>query len=359
MTGAAPTRIVHIIPRDGLGGVETAARSMAARNDLACDFHLLFIAGPTLAEGNARVEAPSPDSSSSPLAYLATLRRCLALDPDLVVASLWRSVPLLFALRLLLPRAKLVMTVNSGRAAHMIDAALFRIGVRLADEVWSDSKAAIVARGVVAPHRVISFVPERLVPNPEAPPRPRFAAWARIDRDKGFDVALELIAALVGRGQDPRFDLYGPDGGERSNLEAQAKRLNIVGRVHFHGPIDHADLRRVAADASFFLLPSRIEGMAIACVEAMQFGLVPVVTPAGEMKRYVIPGKTGVIIDPDRLDAAVRDICGLIEAPDRYVGIRSAAVSQWTSATLYADDICAAALALVDRSHLAMSVRRA
>lgn len=354
-----PIRIVHIIPRDGLGGVETAARSMASRKDLACDFHLLFIAGPTLAEGNGRVEAPSPDSSSSPLAYLAILRRCLELDPDVVVASLWRSVPLLVALRLLLPRAKLVMTVNSGRAAHMIDRALSRIGVRLADEVWGDSKTTIVARGVRAQHRVISFVPDRLVPNPEAPPRPRFATWARIDRHKGFDVALELIAALVRQGQDPRFDLFGPDGGARIILEAQAVRLNIVGRVHFHGPIDRASLRRVVAGASFFLLPSRVEGMAIACVEAMQLGLVPVVTPAGEMKHYVIPGKTGVIIDPDRLDAAVRDICEMIDAPNRYAGIRTAAVSRWASAPLYANDICAAALALVDRSPTAMRVRKA
>ena len=154
-------RLVHIIPQDGLGGVETAARSMAARNDLPCDFHILFIAGATLMPGNEHVETTDYRSTANPLAYLATLRRCLALRPDVVLFSLWRSVPLLVALRVLRPRLKLVMTLNLGHSVHGVDAAMFRIGSLLADEVWSDSKASLDARRVQRPHRVISFVSSR------------------------------------------------------------------------------------------------------------------------------------------------------------------------------------------------------
>ena len=350
MTGAVPIRIVHIIPRDGLGGVETAARSMASREDLACDFHLLFIAGPTLAEGIARVEAPSPDSSSSPLAYLAILRRCLELDPDVVVASLWRSVPLLVALRLLLPRAKLVMTVNSGRAAHMIDSVLFRIGVRLADEVWSDSKTALVGRGVRAPHRVISFVADRIAPAIDAAPRAHFTSWARLDRNKRFDIALDLIANLEKRGLDPRFELYGPDGGELAALKRRAIALGIESRVHFHGPIEHAHLGQLSDGASFFLLLSRFEGMAMACVEAMQLGLVPVVTPAGEMALYVVPGETGILVNPDILDDTADEVSALLADPARYHATRARVIDHWRTASLYADDVCAAASALANRN---------
>ena len=349
MTARASTgrvRVVHILPRDGLGGVETAARSMAARDDLTCDFHLLFVAGETVAAGNPRTEAPGHGSTANPLAHLAVLRRCLALRPDVVIASLWRTVPLLVALKLLRPSIKRVMTVNSGRAAHRIDALMFRIGVALADEVWSDSAAAIIQRQVALDSRVISFVPDRRAAVPPTALRPRFAAWARIDRNKGFDRALDLIAALVASGHDARFDLHGPDGGACSELEAQARRLGITDRVHFHGPLDRTQLPRVAAQASFFLLPSRFEGMAMACVEAMQLGLVPVVTPAGEMAHYVVPGETGILIDPDRIGDSAAEVAALLAAPDRFAAMRTAATARWASAPLYADDICAAAIAL-------------
>ena len=339
-------RIVHVLPRDGIGGVESAARSMAARTGLPCDFHLLLIAGGTLAPNSPRIETSGFASAADPRAHRAVLSRCLALDPDVVVASLWKSVPLLAALKLRRPRIKRVMTLNSGRDAHFADAVLFRAGVALADEVWSDSAAALAERRVTAPHRVISFVTERLAPLPPAAPQPRFVAWARIDRNKGFDVALDLVAALAGRGLDSRFDLYGPDGGARASLEAQSRRLAIAGRVQFHGPVERADLPAAATGASFFLLPSRLEGMAMACVEAMQLGLVPVVTPVGEMARYVVAGRTGLLIDPTRLDRAAGEIAALIVAPDRFAALGAAAAARWAAAPLYADDVCRAATAL-------------
>ena len=339
-------RIVHVLPRDGIGGVESAARSMAARSDLPCDFHLLLIAGKTLAPDSPRVETSGFASVGDPRAHRAVLGRCLALVPDVVVASLWKSVPLLAALKLRRPSIKRVMTLNSGRDAHLADALLFRAGVTLADEVWSDSAAALAERRVTAPNRVISFVTEHLARLPAAAPQPRFVAWARIDRNKGFDVALDLIAALTRCGLDASFDLYGPDGGAREALEAQARRLEISGRVHFHGPIDRADLPSAAVGASFFLLPSRLEGMAMACAEAMQLGLIPVVTPVGEMARYVVPGRTGLLIDPARLDKAAGEIAALIAAPDRFATIGAAAAARWSGVPLYADDVCCAAAAL-------------
>ena len=319
---------------------------MAARDDLPCDFHLLFLAGETLAPDNPRIEARGSRSTANPGNAAILLARCRQLRPDVVVGSLWRSVPLLLALRVILPRAKLVMTVNSGRAAHAIDDTLFRTAARFVDEVWSDSETALIAREVCAKSRVISFVIDSIAPVAPAVPAPRFVAWARIDRNKGFDVALGLIAGLTARGLNPHFDLHGPDGGEVDALKRQAVALGIGQRVHFHGPIVHADLHLAAEAASFFLLPSRFEGMSMACVEAMQFGLVPVVTPAGEMARYVVPGKTGLRIDPQRLDIMVDEIAALLADSDRYAAIQRAAIGRWRSAPLYADQFCAAARAL-------------
>lgn len=88
----------------------------------------------------------------------------------------------------------------------------------------------------------------------------------------------------------------------------------------------------------------------MACVEAMQLGLVPVVTAVGEMARYVVHGANGLMLDAACLDRAVNDVLALIYDPDRFTALRAAAIARWSAAPLYADDVCAAAFELAARN---------
>ena len=88
----------------------------------------------------------------------------------------------------------------------------------------------------------------------------------------------------------------------------------------------------------------------MACVEAMQFGLVPVVTPVGEMARYVEHGRNGILLDPDCLGRGVDDILALIAQPGRFAELRGAAIARWANAPLYAEDVCRAATDLATRN---------
>lgn len=88
----------------------------------------------------------------------------------------------------------------------------------------------------------------------------------------------------------------------------------------------------------------------MACVEAMQLGLVPVVTPVGEMARYVEHGRNGIIIDPDNLARVVDDIIALIANPSRFAELRDAAIARWAGVPLYAEDVCRAAADLASRT---------
>ena len=96
----------------------------------------------------------------------------------------------------------------------------------------------------------------------------------------------------------------------------------------------------------------------MACVEAMQLGLVPVVTPVGEMAHYVAPGETGLLIDPERLDDVADAIVALIADPPNYAAMRQRAIDRWRDAPLYADDVCAAASALANAPRRVMMGRR-
>lgn len=353
-SGQALPHILHVIPHDGIGGVEVAARSMASRHDLSCRFTLLLLAGDTLAGDRSHIVTSPYRKALNPLAQLRGLLFCLRAKPDVLVMSLWRSVAVAVCARLLSRRTRLVFFLNLDRPVHLVDATAARIAIAMADEVWADSAATLAARIKDARKRtrVISFVTERhAIPAAAPRPRPKFVTWSRLNSQKGIDRALRFIAALRERGIDARFDIWGPDDGEQAALEALAGSLGISAFVRFRGSAPRDQLPAIAAEGSFFLQLSRFEGMAMGTVEAMQLGLVPVVTPVGEMARYVQRDRTGILVDPDRLDAAAERIAELLADPAAYERLRAGAIGYWQQAAVYADDICGAARDLADGRH--------
>lgn len=348
MRPARRPSIWHIVPKDGVGGVEVAAKSMAKRDDLPCDFQLHLIAGSPVVCG-PRIIGSRFASLLDPSAHFDCLKRILAHRPDVVIFSLWWSVPCALLLRLLRPRQRIVYFLHLERDTHLLDAMLTRLGLLVADEVWGDSEATLQRRRLrlARPTRRISFVTERLPQaNRQDRALPRFVVWTRLHRQKGLDRAIAFVALLAENGVDARFDIWGRDDGALQELERLTAELRIRDRVIFRGPLPRQRLAEVAAEASFFLQPSRSEGMAMSCVEAMQFGLIPVVTAVGEMKEYVKDGKTGIILDVADMRTGVSAIGRLIGDPQAYRILRQNARDHWRAAPLYADDVSAAGLAL-------------
>ena len=339
----APVRILHLVPADGIGGVETAAWSMVGACGESCEFSLLFIEQDrSSARGRPGMVALLGDN-------FRAFRRATAFDPDVIICSLWRSVPLALLLRATRRGTKLAFFVHNDVAMHRLDALLSRIAIRAADVIWGDSAATLAARCVPAARaRVISFVTDRLVAPDRHDSAPRFVSWGRLSPQKGIDRSIKLIAVLAGRGLDVRYDIYGPDGGARDTLAALARDLGIEDRVRFRGPVSRSALPDIAARNRFFLQLSRSEGMCMAAVEAMQLGLVPIATAVGEMARYVRSGDTGISVDPDRIEAAATAVEQLIHDEAAWQRHSDAAARHWRTSPLYAEDVCRAATALVD-----------
>lgn len=336
--------ILHLVPVDGIGGVEVAAKSMRARADLPCDFRLQFIE--PLGDTRRTLAGYGRVLTANWLALLAARN----VEPDVIVCSLWRSVPLALALRTVHWRSKLVYFIHVDYPVHALDRAMAALAMRMADEIWGDSDDVLVARRISSERgRVISFVIERVPIVERDTAGPRFVSWGRLNRQKGFDRAIRLVAALVAQGIDACYDIYGPDGGALAELVALARELDIADRVNFPGPVSRAELPTIAARASFFLQLSRSEGMCMAAVEAMQFGLVPVVTAVGQMKHYVVDGEAGIVADPVQFDLAAAQITALLAAPGEWRARSLAAMRYWHDAPLYADDVCRAATELLDK----------
>lgn len=338
-------KVVHLIPRYGIGGVEIAAQSMADSSQLKCDYILIFIAGRRSAVNSERVLESSFHSENNPLAHLHALRQVISIKPDIVVCSLWRSIPVGLGAKLFRPHMKLVFLLHAATTVHLLDRWLSQIMLFFCDAVWGDSKATISSRlGIKkrVERHVISFVtssnPIDIKKNQFAP---NFVFWGRLHHQKGLERAVNFIRMLIDRGCAAKYEIWGPDDGELDFLSTYIEKAGLENVIAIKGPAKQTELRRIAEENAFYLQLSRDEGMAMSVVEAMQRFLVPIVTPVGEIGEYCLHGQNSIVVqDPDDPIDAVNEVISLLHDESRYRLLQNSAYSYWSKHKLYRDDFC-------------------
>lgn len=340
--GALP-QIVHVIPYDGIGGVEIAASSVTPGCYPGFVFRKVFVSSQNRTEPRAYVFEPGLGPENNPRAFLRTIAHLLRTKPDALILSLWRSCIVGLAIKILRPRTRLIVFLHNTRHSNVVDAALTRATAWLADAIWADSPSTAAQRlgsRWAASTRSISFLTIRLSRMAGDTPTPHFVTWGRLHPRKRIEWALEFFALIHARHPEARFVIIGPDRGEGPMLKAKAAQLGLQDAVDFVGPANLAQIAEYASHASFFIQTSRSEGMGMAAVEAMQFGLVPVVTPVGEIGKYVDDGRNGIWF------ADANDACAKVERlladPAAFQAMSEAATQTWCDRPLYRDEFIAA-----------------
>ncbi|MEO6718060.1 MAG: glycosyltransferase [Novosphingobium sp.] len=155
-------------------------------------------------------------------------------------------------------------------------------------------------------------------------PLDRAAARARFGFSPGVPLLATVGALIPRKGQAYVIDALAhlPDtqlalaggGPDETMLRARAADLGVAGRVHFLGPLPHADLPELLSAADVFVMPSSSEGLANAWIEALACGVPVVTTP--------IPGALELLTDPAFGRFAGRDgreiaeaVTALLQAP--------------------------------------------
>ena len=131
---------------------------------------------------------------------------------------------------------------------------------------------------------------------------------------KGHAVLIDALSRLPDRA-GWRVAVAGR-GEEEPKLRAQAAAAGIGDRVHLLGFRD--DVADILAAGDVFTMPSLSEGLPLALVEGMSFGLPVVVTRVGGVPEVVTDGVEGLIVppaDPGALAAALGAL--LADAPRR------------------------------------------
>jgi glycosyltransferase involved in cell wall biosynthesis len=119
---------------------------------------------------------------------------------------------------------------------------------------------------------------------------------ARFYPEKGHKVALMALAELLKEHGNLQLVLIG-SGPEESSVHREAVRLGIEHCIRFMGTRN--DVPEQLQKADIFWMPSKWEGLPIACIEAMSCRLPVVASRVGGLPELVIHGQTGFLINPD------------------------------------------------------------
>jgi glycosyltransferase involved in cell wall biosynthesis len=148
-----------------------------------------------------------------------------------------------------------------------------------------------------------------------------FLFLARIEKAKGIMEALELFYLIQKANPTKKFNLR--IGGNGPYLK-QAKQFVLnksIENVEFLGHIEGKEKRNAFESSHFFLFPSHGEGMPLAVLEAMAFGLPMLVTAVGGLKDIFKDGDMGVLLDSLDMNKAIEALIPLINDENMLIRI--------------------------------------
>ena len=200
--------------------------------------------------------------------------------------------------------------------------------------IWHQASAVVaVSQGLkdLAMH-AYPDVPVQVIPNGidgdffQSLPNPEVRAEAgrpiqvlfvgRIVEQKGLAYLLRSVRPLLEQ-VGPRFRIrIVGDGPLRADMEALVEELGIGDQIEFTGWVPVARVREFLQAADVFVLPSLMEGLSIALLQAMSCGLPVVATDAMGNNELVRAGDNGLLVPVGDAAALARALATLIEDQD-------------------------------------------
>lgn len=147
------------------------------------------------------------------------------------------------------------------------------------------------------------------VTNETAPLRLLFIG--RISNTKGLDFIYTALGGLKKANSSFKFIMAG--AGPQQEEYVQKFTTLLGSAFEFKGVVSGATKTALYQNSDVFLLPSLFEGLPMSLLEAMSFGLVPVVTNVGSISTVVMNNQNGIITPLDENTTAAVLTTAVIE----------------------------------------------
>jgi len=144
----------------------------------------------------------------------------------------------------------------------------------------------------------------------------------RLAEKKGLEYLIRSFPDVLSRHPEVTLTVVG-DGPQRPPMEALARELGLWDHIRFAGGQPHRELANFYAACRIFVMPSIVarsgdtEGMPVALLEAMAAGRPVVATSVGGIPEVVIPGRTGLLVEPESSNALAAAVAELLDSPDQ------------------------------------------
>ncbi|HEY2445452.1 MAG TPA: glycosyltransferase [Rhizomicrobium sp.] len=167
----------------------------------------------------------------------------------------------------------------------------------------------VAARDVVVIPNAVRL-PQKPKEDYRARPQAKIVALGRLHEKKGFEVLIEAMKILAGRGIDCTCAIAG-EGPERARLQNQIDREGLTSRTFLPGWTDN--VAAFLAGRDIFALPSFQEDLPLAVLDAMASGMPIVATAIDGPTELLTGGDTALLVPPHDPVALADALARLIE----------------------------------------------
>jgi colanic acid/amylovoran biosynthesis glycosyltransferase len=165
-------------------------------------------------------------------------------------------------------------------------------------------------------HVVHCGVDDSFLQSPVTPVRdvPQFICVGRLCNEKAQPMLIEALALLRARGLRPHLVLAG-DGELRPRVQALIAQHRLTDQVTLTGWVDGERVRREILAARALVMPSCMEGLPVALIEAMTLQRPVISTYVGGIPELVRPGREGWLVEAGCAEAVAEAMLQCLQTP--------------------------------------------